>query len=117
MAAQLTAGSCTRLQFSEPDDASVFESPHTIQFLSIKKVSAANPNTAGSMDRYRIIISDGVHFIQAMLATQLNEMVQKNEIGKHTVAIVDKATCNYVQSKRFAYFMRSPSHIVQASPG
>ncbi|EAU88740.1 replication factor-A protein 1 [Coprinopsis cinerea okayama7 len=97
---QLTAGSCERLQFANPQDASVFESPHTIQFLSIKKVNTANPNSNAPVDRYRIIISDGVHFIQAMLATQLNELVQNNSIGKHTVAVVERATCNYVQEKR-----------------
>ena len=55
------------------------------------------------MDRYRVIISDGVHFIQAMLATQLNDLVRTNAIGKHTVVVVEKATCNYVQAKRYAY--------------
>ncbi|KAH9180401.1 replication factor-a protein [Lactarius sanguifluus] len=50
----------------------------TLQFLSIKKVVASaatnSPSNQGAPtnDRYRIIISDGVHFLQAMLATQLN---------------------------------------------
>jgi len=96
---QLTAGSCYRLYNADPNDDDLFNNPHTLQVLSIKKVSAAN---TGSVDRYRIIISDGIHFMQAMLATQLNSMVNDNSIGKHTVIGVDKLTCNYVQEKRYA---------------
>ncbi|GLB34780.1 putative as part of the replication protein A (RPA RP-A), a single-stranded DNA-binding heterotrimeric complex, may play an essential role in DNA replication, recombination and repair [Lyophyllum shimeji] len=94
---QLTAGSCYRLYNSSPDDESVFNGPHTVQFLSIKKVNAGNP---GGVDRYRIIMSDGINFLQAMLATQLNSMVNDQTIGKHTVAVIEKLTCNYVQEKR-----------------
>jgi len=102
MSYQLTAGSCEQLQTAAPSDAAIFDSPHTIQFLSIKKVS--NPSTSNSapVDRYRIIISDGVHFTQAMLATQLNNMVVEGTITKHSVAVVEKATCNTVQGKRYA---------------
>jgi replication factor A1 len=94
---QLSAGSCLRLSAAAPDDESVFGVEHTVQFLSIKKVNAPNP---GGTDRHRIIISDGLHFIQAMLATQLNELVNNNTIGKHTIATIEKLTCNYVQEKR-----------------
>ncbi|GLB37954.1 putative as part of the replication protein A (RPA RP-A), a single-stranded DNA-binding heterotrimeric complex, may play an essential role in DNA replication, recombination and repair [Lyophyllum shimeji] len=94
---QLTAGSCYRLYNSSPDDESVFNGPHTVQFLSIQKVYAANQ---GGVDRYRIIMSDGINFLQAMLATQLHSMVNDQTIGKHTVAVIEKLTCNYVQNKR-----------------
>lgn len=97
---QLTAGSCRRLQFADPNDEEVFETPHTVQFLSIKKVATSNTTTNTTVDRYRIIISDGEDFIQAMLATQLNELVQNNGLGKNAIAIVEKSTCNYVQGKR-----------------
>ncbi|KAJ2934896.1 hypothetical protein H1R20_g2147, partial [Candolleomyces eurysporus] len=99
MSFQLTAGSCEKLQGASQGDSSVLESSHTIQFLSIKKVN--NPsNNAPSVDRYRIIISDGIHFIQAMLATQLNQMVNDGQITRHTVAVLEKATCNTVQNKK-----------------
>ncbi|TFK42451.1 replication factor-a protein [Crucibulum laeve] len=96
MSFQLTAGSATSLHNSSPDDEDIFDAPHTVQFLSIKKVNSS----ANSVDRYRIIMSDGEHFVQAMLATQLNGMVQDNTIGKNTVAVIEKLTCNYVQEKR-----------------
>lgn len=94
---QLTVGCCSRLAAAEPGDAFLSEQEHIVQFLSIKKVNANNPT---GIDRYRIIISDGINFMQAMLATQLNDMVNHEEIIKHTVAVIDKLTCNYVQEKR-----------------
>ncbi|KAG6814572.1 hypothetical protein H0H92_000100 [Tricholoma furcatifolium] len=94
---QLSAGICNRLAQASPDDHELFNGPHTVQFLSIKKVNAPNQ---GAIDRYRIIISDGINFLQAMLATQLNSMVSDATIGKHTVAVIEKLTCNYVQEKK-----------------
>ncbi|KAF8077769.1 hypothetical protein FPV67DRAFT_1775138 [Lyophyllum atratum] len=94
---QLTAGSCHRLSNASPDDDDLFNGPHTVQFLSIKKVNSGN---AGGTDRFRIIMSDGINFLQAMLATQLNSMVNDQTIGKHTVAVIEKLTCNYIQEKR-----------------
>jgi replication factor A1 len=57
-------------------------------------------NTTSTVDRYRIIVSDGEHFIQAMLATQLNHLVNDESIKKNTIVNVTKMTCNYVQDKR-----------------
>ncbi|KAG5645082.1 hypothetical protein DXG03_007173 [Asterophora parasitica] len=94
---QLTAGCCARLATAPPENEELFNGPHTVQFLSIKKVNAGNP---GGVDRFRIIMSDGINFLQAMLATQLNGMVNDQTIGKHTVAVIEKLTCNYVQEKR-----------------
>lgn len=68
---------------------------YVIQFLSVKKVV-----TPGASDRYRLIISDGQKFIQAMLATQCNSLVENEEISKFSVAVVKRATCNTVQGKR-----------------
>ncbi|KAF8798141.1 replication factor-a protein [Phlegmacium glaucopus] len=103
MAFQLTAGSCEMLQNATPEDVDVFNTPHTVQFLSIKKV-VQNPSNP-TPDRYRIIMSDGIHYMQAMLATQLNGMVQENTIARNTVAVLEKLTCNYVQEKRLVIIL------------
>lgn len=102
MSVQLTTGSAARLQYAEPDEEEIFSSSHTLQILSIKKVN--NSSNATGVDRYRIIMSDGEYFIQAMLATQLNAMVQNNSIGKHTVVLVEKVTCNFLKEKRYASY-------------
>ncbi|EGN95654.1 hypothetical protein SERLA73DRAFT_186799 [Serpula lacrymans var. lacrymans S7.3] len=97
---QLSAGICLRLHEAAPGDIETLGSGYTVQLLSIKKVTPTATASNPAMDRFRIIISDGVHFVQAMLATQLNRLVYDNEIGKNTVAIIDKLTCNFVQDKR-----------------
>jgi len=96
---QLSAGICLRLHNAVVGDADLFNSGHTVQLVSIKKVVPLS-DTAPAIDRYRIIFSDGEHFLQAMLATQLNELVNDERISKNTVAIIEKLTCNYVQGKR-----------------
>ena len=49
---------------------------HTLQLLDIKKINASGP---GAMDRYRLVISDGQFYMQAMLATQLNSLVESGQ--------------------------------------
>ncbi|KAF8205770.1 hypothetical protein K438DRAFT_1818495 [Mycena galopus ATCC 62051] len=87
---QLTAGSCLGLHVAAPGDTSLFDATHTLQLLSVRSCR----------DRYRIIVSDGEHFIQAMLATQLNGLVKDEVIKKNSIINVTKMTCNYVQDKR-----------------
>ncbi|KAF9454623.1 replication factor-a protein, partial [Macrolepiota fuliginosa MF-IS2] len=94
---QLTSGSCMQLQVSSYDEES-YAKEHVIQFLSVKKVGTGN-------DRYRLIISDGGHFIQAMLATQCNALVESEEIKRFSVAVIEKATCNTVQDKRLVILL------------
>ncbi|KZT69815.1 replication factor-a protein [Daedalea quercina L-15889] len=96
---QLTAGICSRLADVTNIEDDILNSSPTIQFLSFKKV-APTTNGATTVDRYRIIISDGEHFLQAMLATQLNHLIEDERIKKHSIAVIDKFSCNLVQDKR-----------------
>lgn len=93
----LSAGACARITQASPDDQEAWGMQPTVQFLSIKKLPNSSPMNP---DRYRLIISDGVHFVQAMLATQLNEMVENNTIKKHSVVVLERYTSNVVQNKR-----------------
>ena len=104
----LSVGICQRLNSGDKDDESLWNSKPTVQFLSIKKVSASNtsstannPNSA--TDRYRIIISDGQNFLQAMLATQLNHLVEEDRIGKNTIAVIENMSCQHILEKRSVY--------------
>ena len=96
---QLSAGSCKLLQSVSPEDVDIFSSEHTVQLLNIKRIG----NFHLGPDRYRIIISDGINYMQAMLAIQLNEMVQHCLIRKNTVVILEKLICAYIQDKRCAF--------------
>lgn len=99
---QLTGGSCRSLQTASPEDTEVLEREHIVQLLSLKKVGNADPTKINGPERYRIIISDGLDYMQAMLATQLNSLVHENTIQRNTVVALEKLTCNYVQEKRYA---------------
>lgn len=91
---QLTAGLCMRVHSVKDDEDTeeLCNSRPTLQFLSIKKVG---PGQNGA-DRYRVIVSDGEYFLQAMLATQVNEYIESGRLIKHSVAVIDKFTCNPV---------------------
>lgn len=102
----LSEGICQKLNSGDSNDESLWSSKPTLQFLSIKKVvPAANQpgpanNANATTDRYRIIISDGQNFLQAMLATQLNHLVEDDRIGKNTVALIESMSCQNILDKR-----------------
>ena len=52
---------------------------HNPQVLDVKKIQP-NPGQAVAAERFRLVISDGTHYLQAMLATQLNHLVANNQI-------------------------------------
>lgn len=97
---QLTAGICERLNNATDTNEleALWSSEPTVQILSIKKVGPTSGPAA--TDRYRIIVSDGEFFLQAMMATQLNRFVEEGHVGKNTVVVIEKFTCNYVQEKK-----------------
>jgi replication factor A1 len=102
----LTEGICQRLNSADKDDQSLWSSKPTLQFLSIKKVVPQN-NPAGSSgntnvptDRYRIIVSDGLHFLQAMLAIQLNHLVEEERVAKNTIVLIENMSCQQILDKR-----------------
>jgi len=105
----LSEGICQRLNSGDKDDEALWNSKPTLQFLSIKKVpSSSTPgavNTPSAADRYRIIISDGLHFLQAMLATQLNHLVEDERVGKNTIAVIENMSCQLIQDKRLVIIL------------
>ncbi len=99
----LSKGSCARLLASEE---AALEDSCVLQFLSIKPVGPPAGAGGSAVSRYRIIMSDGDHYIQAMLATQLNHLVVDQKVIKNSIVCVERLTCNYVQGKRCVNFAR-----------
>jgi replication factor A1 len=101
----LSEGICQRLNSGDSNDQSLWDEKPTLQFLSIKKVVPATipapaNNANATTDRYRIIVSDGLYFLQAMLATQLNYLVEDDRIGKNTIALIESMSCQNILDKR-----------------
>ena len=95
---ELTEGICERFANGEHDDDALWNSTPTVQLLSIKKVASSGSTTN---DRYRIILSDGKKFLQAMLAMQLNTLVEQNAIVKNSIVTIEKMACNMIQGKQY----------------
>lgn len=63
-----------------------------LQILAIKKI-----NSTTDSERYRILISDGKYFNSfAMLATQLNEMLQNGQLAEFTIVQLGKYVTSMV---------------------
>ena len=60
-----------------------------LQVIDVKKIGAANAGPTAA-DRYRLVLSDGENYQQAMLATQLNDLVLSGGVKKNTVIRVDE---------------------------
>jgi replication factor A1 len=95
---ELTTGIVARA-FNAVDPTEVEDLQPTVQLLSIKKV--ANARDSSTPDRYRIIVSDGVQFIQAMLATQLNDLVESNQLRRNVIVRLTKFAAQNISSKRW----------------
>lgn len=66
-----------------------------LQMIGVKCV-AANPNNPASVNRYRLIVSDGISTHSfVMLATTLNSMFESGEISENCIFEVK----NFVPSK------------------
>jgi len=68
------------------------------QLINIKNVTS-KANASGQPTRYRIIISDGECYIQGMLATQLNHLVESKELDTHHVIRITQFMVNAVKGK------------------
>jgi len=67
-----------------------------LQVLNVKKISAPN-----ATDRYRLLLSDGDHtYSHAMLAAQLNHLLENEEMKSLAVIEVTKYMCNTLGEKR-----------------
>ncbi|KAH8830283.1 hypothetical protein DL96DRAFT_1592292 [Flagelloscypha sp. PMI_526] len=78
----------------------LLDQEYTVQVLSLKLVS-----NAGQIDRYRVIFSDGDYYIQAMLATQLNEFIVNQSVTKNSIIRLSKLSVNQSQGKRLYIIM------------
>jgi replication factor A1 len=81
--------------------------PCAVQVLEVKRLSANSAaGSAPAAERFRLSISDGIHFMQAMVATQLNPRVSNEEIKKDTVIQLEDCICNLIQGRRIVIILK-----------
>ena len=76
---QLTAGAMNSMNDNTLSFMSFMGTTPTLQLLDVKKIPPANDH-AMAQDRYRLDISDGTQMMPAMLATQLNFMMDSGQV-------------------------------------
>lgn len=93
---ELTEGVLARMLDSA--DGSAAGEP-VCQVLSLKKLQTSNAS-ANVSERYRVVLSDGVYYAQAMLATQLKPLVEDHTLDKNMVVRITQYTANTVQNRK-----------------
>jgi replication factor A1 len=88
----LSAGSVSHI-YTTKDTSS----KPVVQVVELKQITASN---ATGSPRYRLAVSDGKHYQQAMLATQLNSLVADGSLQVHTVIRMNDFIANEVANKR-----------------
>ena len=68
-----------------------------LQVLAIRKLNSAS---ASSTERWRLVLSDGSHFVQSMLGTQLNTLILTNQIVKGGLIRLLSYTMNKMKDKK-----------------
>lgn len=67
--------------------------------LQVSDVRLVN-TTQSTTERYRMMLSDGIHTQQAMLATQMNSIVKNGTLQKGSVVQLNEFICNTIQGRR-----------------
>ncbi|XP_057519030.1 replication protein A 70 kDa DNA-binding subunit A-like [Amaranthus tricolor] len=68
-----------------------------LQVADIRLVNTQNPSSA--TERYRLLLSDGLHLQQGMLATQRNELVKSGVLQKGSIVRLLQSVCNVIQGR------------------
>ncbi|CAM9450721.1 unnamed protein product [Scytosiphon promiscuus] len=72
----------------------------TVQVISLKKMTSAGN------ERWRLVLSDGKHFAQSMLATQQNEMITSGDLQEMCVVTLTDYIVNTVHNKRLIILLK-----------
>jgi len=91
MTVNLTQGAIITMCFTSEEFQPV------LQVFDLKLVqSQLNSSTT---ERYRVVLSDGLHYQQGMLALHKNELVHSGRLQKGSIVKLTQFICNDVQNR------------------
>lgn len=90
---QLTTGVCEEIASADPKDP-VWNSTPIMQIVQARSIET------NGQTRWRVVISDGVHALQAMVVTQLNIPFENGDAGKNSIIRVQRFAINTIQGRR-----------------
>ncbi|KAJ1645946.1 Replication factor A protein 1 [Dispira simplex] len=79
-----------------------------LQVLTIRRLPP-NANQAANgpvVDRFRLFLTDGVHSVHGMLASQLSELVTSEKIQTNSIIRLNQFVCNVVKEKLFVVLLQ-----------
>lgn len=82
--------------FNDPDKAPKLFPVPVMQCLQVKPMGAS----ATGGERFRLVMSDGEHYVQAMLATQANHVIHDGKLVRGSFARVKQYTPNNLKGKK-----------------
>lgn len=91
----LTIGAVSAINGPDPASNPSGQNP-ILQVLQVKK---ATTSSNGVPDRYRMVLSDGQHYMQAMLGTQLNYLPEQEQLIKNSIIKLTNYAVNTVQNR------------------
>ncbi|QDZ22081.1 replication factor A protein 1 [Chloropicon primus] len=77
-----------------------------LQCTDLKMLQPAS-GKQGATVRYRVHLSDGKHFMQAMLATQTVEKVNNGDFATGSIVRLDEFLCNTVHNRKIVIVLQS----------
>lgn len=90
---------CIRTIYEHNSQPGESNPPVTVQVLNIKRV------VASGTDRYRLILSDGKNFMQAMMSNQLNQYVISGELKKNGYIRMTNYFANAISNKKLVILL------------
>ncbi|CAL5097352.1 unnamed protein product [Urochloa decumbens] len=100
--AQLTPGGVAEVSRHADGDGTM---QPVLQVVDVKRITGRAPNP-GASERFRMVLSDGVHTMQSMLATAENQRVLDGTIKKGSIIHLKEFTCSTIQLRRIVIIIK-----------
>ncbi|KAF6146276.1 hypothetical protein GIB67_011748 [Kingdonia uniflora] len=100
MAINLTSGAITMICSGGISEESGVRP--IVQVIDLKNLTSKQQN---NQERFRMLISDGVHYQQGMLTTQLNHLVVTGELQKGSIVQLSKYVSQTIQTKNIVIIL------------
>ncbi|KAH7833482.1 hypothetical protein Vadar_006761 [Vaccinium darrowii] len=94
MAINLTEGAIAMLSSG---DAQAADLKPVVQVVDLRLVNTQNQNQQN--ERYRVLLSDGVHLQHGILATQKNDLVHTQALQKGSIVQLSQFVCHLIQGR------------------
>ena len=99
---QLSTGVCNKIASSSGAQDPVWASSPVMQIVQAKAIET------NGQTRWRTVISDGIHVLQAMVVTQLNTLFENGDAGKGSIIRIQRFAINTIQGRRCVVLCPTP---------